>query len=291
VVLPYITKEGAGGPPQPGFFGGFLGRSADPLFVLKDPNAADFAVPELTLQLDVSAERLAARQSLLQAIDRKFESAAGLSEWEGMDRFRRRALELLTSLATQQALRLSAESNVVRDRYGRNIYGQSVLLARRLIEAGTRCVTISWAPDANATWDTHGGNFRKLRETLLPQFDAAWSSLVDDLAERGLLDRTLVVAMGDFGRTPKINSNEGGRDHWNFCYSLLLAGGGIRGGTVYGASDKIGAFPARDPLTPGDILATLFHLLGVPPDQPLADQLGRPHRTVAHGQAVPELMA
>ena len=116
----------------------------------------------------------------------------------------------------------------MRDSYGRNIYGQSVLLARRLIEAGTRMVTISWAPDANATWDTHGANFKKLKNTLLPQFDAACGSLVGDLAERGLLERTLVAVLGDFGRTPKINASDGGRDHWNYCYSLMLIGGGVQ---------------------------------------------------------------
>jgi hypothetical protein len=291
VCLPYITKEGAGGPPQSGFFGGLLGRAYDPLFVLKDPNAADFAVPELTLLADVSLERLSARQSLFRTIDEHFERGPGRSAYDGMDGFRRRALGLLTSAQTQTALRISDELPAVRDRYGRNIYGQSVLLARRLIEAGTRMVTISWAPDANATWDTHGSNFKKLKNTLLPQFDAAASSLVGDLAERGLLDRTLVAVLGDFGRTPKINAADGGRDHWNYCYSLMLIGGGIRGGFVFGASDKIGAFPARDPLVPGDIVATIYHLLGIEHDRELHDQLERPHRLVPAGNFVPSLLA
>ena len=160
VCLPYITKEGAGGPPQSGFFGGLLGRAYDPLFVLKDPNAADFAVPELTLLADVSLERLSERASLFRAIDEHFDRGPGRSAYDGMDGFRRRALGLLTSERTQTALRIGDELPPVRERYGRNIYGQSVLLARRLIEAGTRMVTISWAPDANATWDTHGGNFK-----------------------------------------------------------------------------------------------------------------------------------
>ncbi len=291
VCLPYITKEGAGGPPQSGFFGGLLGRAYDPLFVLKDPNAADFAVPELTLLADVSLERLSERASLFRAIDEHFERGPGRSAYDGMDGFRRRALGLLTSERTQTALRISDELPAVREGYGRNIYGQSVLLARRLIEAGTRMVTISWAPDANATWDTHGGNFKKLKNTLLPQFDAACSSLVADLAERGLLDRTLVAVLGDFGRTPKINASDGGRDHWNYCYSLMLIGGGFKGGFVYGASDKIGAFPARDPLLPGDIISTIYHVLGVPHDFELHDQLDRPHRLVPAGNVVPSLLA
>jgi hypothetical protein len=291
VCLPYITKEGAGGPPQPGFFGGMLGRAYDPLFVLKDPNSPDFAVPELTLLADVSVERLSARQALFNSIDERFERGPGRSAYDGMDGFRRRALNLLTSERTQRALRIGDETPAVRESYGRNIYGQSVLLARRLIEAGTRMVTISWAPDANATWDTHGSNFKKLKNTLLPQFDAAASSLVADLDQRGLLDRTLVAVLGDFGRTPKINAADGGRDHWNYCYSLMLIGGGIKGGFVYGASDKIGAFPARDPLVPGDIISTIYHLLGIPHDRELRDQLDRPHRLVAAGNVVPSLLA
>jgi len=291
VCLPYITKEGAGGPPQPGFFGGMLGRAYDPLFVLKDPNAKDFAVPELTLLTDVSIERFSARQALFSSIQERFERGPGRSAYDGMDGFRRSALNLLTSERTQAALRIGDETEKVRDSYGRNIYGQSVLLARRLIEAGTRMVTISWAPDANATWDTHGSNFKNLKNRLLPQFDSACSSLVSDLAERGLLDRTLVAVLGDFGRSPKINANDGGRDHWNYCYSLMLMGGGIKGGFVYGASDKIGAFPARDPLVPGDIVSTIYHLLGVPHDFELHDQLDRPHRLVPAGNVVPALLA
>jgi hypothetical protein len=291
VCLPYITKEGAGGPPQPGFFGGMLGRAYDPLFVLKDPNAIDFAVPELTLLADVSVERLSARQALFRAIDERFERGPGRSTFDGMDGFRRQALSLLTSEHTQRALRIGEESDAVRESYGRNIYGQSVLLARRLIQAGTRMVTISWAPDANATWDTHTSNFKKLKDSLLPQFDAACSSLVSDLDQRGLLDRTLVVVMGDFGRTPKINTSDGGRDHWNYCYSLMLIGGGIKAGFVHGASDKIGAFPASDPLVPGDIISTIYHLLGISNERELRDHLNRPHRLVAAGNVVPSLIA
>jgi hypothetical protein len=291
VCLPYITKEGAGGPPQSGFFGGLLGRAYDPLFVLKDPNAPQFDVPELTLLADVSLERLEARQKLFRAIDEHFATARGTAAYDSMDGFRRRALGLLTSERTQAALRIADEPAAVRDRYGRNIYGQSVLLGRRLIEAGTRMVTISWAPDANATWDTHGSNFKKLKHTLLPQFDAACSSLLSDLAERGMLERTLVAVLGDFGRSPKINASDGGRDHWNYCYSLMLVGGGFKGGFVYGASDKIGAFPARDALVPGDVISTIYHALGIAPEYELHDAQARPHRLVPAGNVVPALLA
>ncbi len=290
VHLPYVTKEGAGGPPQPGFFAGFIGRSYDPLIVTRDPNAPDFAVPELSLVGDVSEARLSSRDSLLNSLDQYLQSTPGVGRADQMTRFQRRALDLLTSPDTQQAFRISDEPDAVRDRYGRNIYGQSVLLGRRLLEAGTRLVTVSWAPDANATWDTHGGNFTKCRNELLPQLDAACSSLVEDLADRGMLDRTVIAVFGDFGRSPKING-AAGRDHWNWCYSLQLIGGGFQQGLIYGSSDDTGSFPASNPLIPGDIIATIYHALGVPHDGLIYDPQDRPHRTVPVGDVVPELLA
>ena len=280
VHLPYITKEGAGGPPQPGFFGGILGRATDPLFVLKNPNEPDFRIPELSPSTEVSEERLSRRRGLMSLLGEP--PTAGTAGGE-MLAMQERALDILTSAQTQRAFRLTEEAADVRERYGRNIYGQSVLLARRLVEAGTRVVTISWAPDANATWDTHGSNFRSLQSTLLPQLDLAAASLIGDLHERGLLDRTLVAIFGDFGRTPKINANNGGRDHWNFCYSLMLAGGGLKGGLIYGSSDKIGAFPNSNPLVPGDIIATIYQALGVSHEAEIYDSQNRPHRLVPAG--------
>ncbi len=288
VHLPYITKEGAGGPPQPGFFGGFLGRATDPLFVLRDPNAPDFTIPELSLSSDITTARLAGREQLFASLERP-PLVESISPPAQMSRFQERAFDLLTSVETQRAFRLQDEAVGVRDRYGRNIYGQSTLLARRLIEAGTRLVTVSWAPDANATWDTHGGNFTKLRGELLPQLDMAAGSLIEDLAERGMLERTVVAILGDFGRSPKING-AAGRDHWNWCYSLQLIGGGFQPGLIYGASDSIGAYPAESPLVPGDIIATLYQALGIPTDTLLHDNLGRPHRLVPIGDVVPELL-
>lgn len=289
VHLPYLTKEGANGPPQPGFFGGFLGQKYDPLFVLKDPNLDNFSVPELHLQTGLSARRLDERRELVRSIDER----AKLLQRRGprsMDDFQQRAFDILASEETQRAFDISQEAANVRERYGRNIYGQSTLLARRLIEAGTRCVTISWAPDANATWDTHGSNFQKLKESLLPQFDAACSSLVDDLVERGMFERTLIAVLGDFGRTPKVNANNGGRDHWNYCYSVVLLGGGFREGLIYGASDATGAFPAANAMGPGDLLATMYTALGIPHDGHLFDPLNRPFRTVQRGEVIPELL-
>jgi Protein of unknown function (DUF1501) len=289
VSLPYITAEGRGGPPQPGFFGGVLGKSFDPLFVLNDPNSPTFSIPELALQPDVGNDRLSRRQSLRSVVDAHFNerSSRGLA---GMDGFQQRALSLLSSEATQRAFQMHREPEKTRDAYGRNIYGQSVLLARRLIEAGTRVVSIAWAPDANATWDTHGGNFARLKGDLLPQLDMAVSSLLDDLVERGLFERTLVVVMGEFGRTPKINA-AAGRDHWNFCYGLMMAGGGVKQGFVYGASDKTGALPADKPVLPAEIIATIYEALGIPHTLEIHDPLKRPYVLVPWGDPLGELFA
>jgi hypothetical protein len=260
-----------------------LGRTHDPLFVLRDPNAAQFEMPELSLAPDVSAGRLDERRRLMDQL--AGERATDLSG------FQAKAFDLLTSPASQRAFQIDREPGKVRDAYGRNIYGQSVLLARRLIEAGTRVACISWAPDANATWDTHGGNFKKLKNELLPQLDMAVSSLLDDLSARGMLERTIVAVMGEFGRSPKINTNDGGRDHWNFCYSLLLAGGGFRPGYVHGSSDKIGGHPSHNPVVPADIVATIYQCLGIPSDFEIRDRQKRPYQLVPWGQPVKELLA
>ncbi|HEY3787795.1 MAG TPA: DUF1501 domain-containing protein [Urbifossiella sp.] len=288
VMLPYITKEGAGGPPQPGFYGGWLGKTNDPMIVLRDPNAPDFALPELTLGPDIDPNRFDVRRELTTRLAATRSGARIDADMEGV---RAKAFDLLTSPALREAVRIDREPPKVRDSYGRNIYGQSVLLARRMIEAGTRVVTISWAPDANATWDTHGNNFKKLKGELLPQLDAAVSSLLNDLVDRGRLGRTLVCVMGEFGRTPKINGAGAGRDHWNFCYSLVMAGGGMKAGYVHGASDRIGAKPSRNPVTPAEIVATIYECLGVPHDLELRDRLQRPFTLVPWGNPIRELMA
>jgi len=288
VTLPYQTKEGAGGPLQPGFLAGFLGASYDPFWVLDDPNQPSFRVRNLGLE-GITSDRFSERTRLLSSLDRGVGCQRERS-LSAMNDFQRQAFELLTSTAAQRAFQLDEESAATRDRYGRNIYGQSVLLARRLVEAGTRFVTMSWAPDANATWDTHGGNFAKLKDPLLPQFDAAFASLMDDLSERGMLERTLVAVLGDFGRTPKINGGAG-RDHWNACYTILLAGGGIREGFVYGASDRSGAQPLEKPVSPGDIVATMYRLLGVDPKHVIYDALNRPHTVSPSGRVVQDLLS
>ena len=209
---------------------------------------------------------------------------------EELERLQARACDLLTSPAAQGAFQLDREPAKVRDAYGRNVYGQSLLLARRLVEAGTRLACVSWAPDANATWDTHGDNFKKLKNQLLPPLDLALAALLADLADRGLLERTLVVVMGEIGRTPKINSGAG-RDHWEHCYTVLLAGGGVKGGFVYGASDKRGAYPSQNPVTAGDVVATVYHALGVPADLELRDRLDRPVPLLPEGAPVRDVFA
>jgi uncharacterized protein (DUF1501 family) len=182
----------------------------------------------------------------------------------------------------------------VRDRYGRHKFGQSCLLARRLIEAGVRLVQVNWPREPNDTevgnplWDTHQKNAERVRDVLCPQFDSAYAALLTDLHERGLLDETLVVAMGEFGRTPKHNGS-GGRDHWGHCFSVALAGGGVRGGQVIGASDRHGGYPADRPQRPQDLAATIFHLLGIDPHGFFDDRSGRLRPLQEGGDVMREL--
>jgi len=290
VVLPYLTAEGAGGPPQPGYLGGWLGKSHDPFLVLKGGDGPDgLNLPALTPGGDMTADRVRDRGRLLAGANRAGGSVR-TDQASELERLQARACDLLTSPAAQRAFRLDQEPARVRDAYGRNIYGQSLLLARRLVEAGTRLACVSWAPDANATWDTHGGNFAKLKDQLLPPFDLGLSRLLADLTDRGLLGRTLVVVMGEIGRTPRINGGAG-RDHWEFCYTVLFAGGGVKGGFVHGASDKNGAYPSRNPVTAGDVVATIYHALGVPADLDLRDRLDRPVPLLPEGAPIADVFA
>lgn len=287
VLMPYLTQEGAGGPPQPGFMGGWFGKAHDPFLVLKGTGPGTLAMPSLFPGSGMTSERVQARGRLLNDMNLTGGSLRN-SQSRDLENFQARACDLLTSSAAQRAFQLDQEPLRVRDAYGRNIYGQSMLLARRLVEAGTRLTCISWAPDANATWDTHGGNFAKLKNDLLPPFDAGISSLINDLTDRGLLERTLVVVMGEIGRTPKINGGAG-RDHWEFCYTVMMAGGGIKGGLTYGASDKRGAYPSNCPVTASDIVATIYHGLGIRADQEIHDRQNRPVALVPDGSPVRDL--
>ena len=272
VSLPWMIEDGPFR--TPGEFAGFLGKVHDPLWVLRDPNAADFNVAELSLPPDVSPERVVAREGVMSQLASLSALGDKLSAVRGMSAYQARAIDLLTSPATQKAFNLHEEDPKLRDRYGRTTYGQSALLARRLVEAGVRFVTVYYSPDLSG-WDTHQRNFPTLKDSRLPQTDQTLSALLEDLGDRGLLRETLVYWTGDFGRTPKVNL-QGGRDHWAPCQTVLMAGGGIRGGQVYGASDAHGAFPMENPVRPDDITATVFRALGFEPETLIYDQLGRP---------------
>jgi hypothetical protein len=241
----------------PGQYGGCLGARYDPFVLDDDPNAAGFRVRNMSLEPSVSEARFEQRLELLQG----FSSSHRIVSVQAAetDVFNQQAVSLLQSGKAAEAFDLSKEPDSVRERYGRHTWGQSHLLARRLVEAGTRFVTTVNGP--SITWDTHKDNFATLQNRLVPPMDQAYAALLDDLEERGLLETTLVVWMGEFGRTPKINA-EAGRDHWPGCYTVILAGGGIRGGQVIGASDAIGAYPKERPTTPAEIHATVFAALG-----------------------------
>jgi hypothetical protein len=241
----------------PGQFGGCLGVRYDPFVVGSDPNAADFKVRDLRLHGELSGERLADRARLVDQLNAA--SHAKPRVGEEIDVSRANATAMLASGDAAAAFDLSKESDATRDRYGRHSWGQSHLLARRLVEAGTRFVTTVNGP--SIVWDTHENNTRRLKERLVPPMERAFVALLDDLDQRGLLDTTLVVWLGDFGRTPVINK-QAGRDHWPQCYSAVLAGGGIRGGQVIGQSDRTGAIPHEQPLAPADLHATVFAALG-----------------------------
>jgi hypothetical protein len=304
VQLPDILSNN--GHDLPGQRAGFLAGVWDP-FVGGDPSVAGYQLPGLELREGTSLERMASRRELLRAVNHVAAGGAGAARF---GRFHEQAFELLNSRATQQAFDLSREPLAIRERYGlpdrvdRSVearkfgglphLGQCMLLARRLIEAGVRLVTVCSGRRFDQAWDTHRDHFPLLKQSLLPYFDRAFAALLEDLAERDLLDDTLVVAMGEFGRTPRlgqITSGAGadvaGRDHWPHCYTVALAGGGAPAGAIYGASDRLAAYPARDPVTPDDIAATIYLLLGVDPQTRIRDALHRPHSVTLGHPIVP----
>lgn len=275
VTLPwFVNHPAAPGGTAPGQNAGWLGQGYDPFLVTGDPNAANWRVSGLDLITGVDAGRVDARRALLDQLDEQ-SPLAGAAQYASM---RSRAFDMLTSRRVHDAFRLDAEPAALRDRYGRHIHGQCLLLARRLIEAGVGLVCVNWHQDGQNFWDTHGNNFRRLKRDLMPPADAGFSALVDDLAERGLLEETLLVWAGEFGRRPQISKNNAGREHWPWCGSAVLAGGGIAGGQVYGRSDALGAYPAENPVSPADVTATLLHALGIPADLTLPDRAARPQR-------------
>ena len=283
-----------------GQFAGWLGPAWDPLTIDARPDLPDYRVGDFELLEGVPNDRLRVRQSLLGRLEEQLDAAESQGAFGAMGQHYSRAFDLLAAGVGKSAFDLTEEPDAVRDRYGRNPHGQSVLQARRLVERGVPFVTIFWPNDGiknvSVYWDTHSRNFIDHRDRLMPPADRAFSTLLDDLQERRLLDETLIVWTGEFGRTPKVgqrNSDAGagadGRDHWPNCFTTVLAGGGIRGGQVYGASDRYAAYPARDPVHPVDLVATIYQLLGVPPDLELHDKQGRPF-VICPGRAIAPLI-
>lgn len=284
-----------------GQFAGWLGPAWDPLTIDADPSRPDFRVGEMTPPDDLDAARISRRTRLLKSLEQTADALHQNPSVRVMASHYDRAFDLMQSAVGQSAFDLTQEPDAVRERYGRNPHGQSVLQARRLVERGVPLVTVFWPNDGiknvSVYWDTHSRNFIDHRDRLMPTADLAFSALLDDLQQRGMLDDTLVIWTGEFGRTPRIgqrNSDAGagrdGRDHWPNCFTSVLAGGGIRGGQVYGASDRHAAYPARDPVAPVDLIATVYELLGVPPHLELTDRTGRPF-VICPGHAIHDLIS
>jgi hypothetical protein len=275
----------------PGQHAGALGRRFDPWLLKDDPSAPGFQVPGLWLPEEVSPLRLNERESLLAQLQghlNKIERDPVLADHATK---RQQAVTLLTASETRRAFEIDREPDRVRDRYGRNRFGQSLLLARRLVQAGISLVQVNWPRSKDSLssfWDTHGQNARALKTHLMPVMDQGYSALLEDLAERGMLDETLVVWTGEFGRSPKISAS-GGRDHWGSVFSGALAGGGVRGGQVYGASDAIASQVKESPVQPQDLIATIFHCLGIDPATEIRDSLGRP-RFISNGKVVNSIL-
>jgi hypothetical protein len=278
----------------PGQDSGFLGRASDLWLLNCNPADPNFRVNEFALNVDVTDQRLAGRRTLLDQVNQRLDTAERTGAPTNYGRLTEQAFGLLNSTASRQAFELDRETDAMRDRYGRTQFGQSVLLSRRLIEAGVNLVQVNWyrgvdEPADTPCWDSHAREAERLRTVLCPPADLAISALIEDLEARGILDETLVVCMAEFGRTPRFN-RVGGRDHWGNVYSVALAGGGIRGGTVFGASDAIGAYPKDGKVQPQDLTATIFHCLGLDPLTIIQDTLGRPI-PISRGEPIEQILA
>jgi len=296
VSYPHVIRDGS---ITPGQHASFLGQTYDPFFIGQDPNSPDFRLPELSLPDNLTPERLESRREMMRLIDQQTDLLEHSPRARGIDAHYQRAMTMVTAPNFRRAFDLSSEPSAVRDRYSRTTYGQGCLLARRLVEAGVRFVTVYFAPNIGGQsfsggWDTHGFNNKSmypvLNNYLFPLADKTLPTLLEDLDARGLLDDTLVVWAGEFGRAPRISSPTPGRDHWPQCYTVLLAGGGVKRGFVYGASDSIGAYPTRDPVRPEDLAATMYHLLGIDPQTEIRDSLNRP-LPIARGSVVTGILA
>ena len=296
VAYPHVISDGS---ITPGQHASFLGKVHDPLLITQDPNSANFQLPELSLPAGLSTARIDRRRELMKLIDRQARLLEKSAEARGFDAYYEKAFSMLRSPRVRDAFDLSKEPTKSRDAYGRTTYGQSCLLARRLIEAGVKFVTAYFSDNIGGQsterggWDTHGFNntrmFPIVTKYHLPITEQTLPTLLEDLQQRGLLQETLVLWMGEFGRTPKINDNIS-RDHWPHCYTVLMAGAGVKPGYIYGQSDRNGAYPASDPVRPDDLAATLYYLLGIDPHSEVQDRGGRPI-PIADGKPILDIVA
>jgi hypothetical protein len=298
----YAGAGNAGGVVRyPGPYAGFLGKRYDPLFsefdtsIVRTVGRAKLLAGEPYLARNsrlaegITLDALNTRESLLAQFNRHQRRLETDRALDDLNRIQQRALSLLTSNKLKAAFDLKTVPNQLRDRYDRTLFGSSALIARRLVEAGVRFVNVTWDFPGDNSWDTHADNFGWLRGAL-PSLDATYSALMEDLESRGLLEETLVVMMSDMGRTPQVNASAG-RDHWTYCYTVLFAGAGIRGGTVYGASDAHAAYVKEKPVSTGDICATIYQCLGIDPDMPIHDRGGRPMPVAHGGKPLREILA
>ncbi len=296
VVLPELMGRGGGNLPN-GQAGGFLGKSHDPFALMADPSKPNFKVPDLLPPPEIGTVRLERRRRMRQIVDQTVDYFEQSDDARLLDSNFQAAYRLMTSQQARDAFDLSKEPKKVRERYGQNRFGQCCLLARRLVEAGVRFVTINTFLTVfdEITWDIHGSkpftSIEGMRDIVAPMYDQAYSALIEDLVDRGMLDSTMVACLAEFGRTPKVNP-AGGRDHWPQCFTVSFAGGGVQGGRVVGASDPIGGIPAERPTQPGEVVATIFRGLGLDPTGHLPGPAGRPFPLVDIGNGpIEELFA
>ncbi|NBS91017.1 DUF1501 domain-containing protein, partial [bacterium] len=292
---------------RPGPYGGFLGRQYDPVFSFCDPTFAsepkikhydpvlamgDPFMPGLGSAVDMPAHRFENRKSLLTRLDLAYRKQVESASHINLDRHQQRAFELLTSSKTREAFDLSKEPEALRERYGRNLFGSSMLVARRLVEAGVPFISVHQEifKHYGHSYDMHENNFGMLKNFNLPMLDKLLPALLQDLEERGLLDSTLVIVMGEMGRSPRING-KAGREHWPQCGFSLLAGGGTKQGTVFGTTDKEAGYPVDHPVRPCDLIATIYHLLGIDPHTLIHDRSGRPFPIARGGDPVQGVIA
>lgn len=295
VAFPHVLRDGE---ITPGQHASFLGKAHDPLLVTSDPNGKRFSLPELSLPGELTADRLQNRREIQKLINRQVQQLDRTAAARGLDAYYEKTLGMLNTSKVRDAFDLEAEPEAVREQYGRTTYGQSCLLARRLVEAGVKFVNVYFSStiggrEKKEGWDTHGFDNTRMYPILsgyqLPLTEQTLPTLINDLKERGLFDQTLIVWMGEFGRTPRLNDNIS-RDHWPQCYTALLAGGGVKRGFVHGTSDKQAAYPDKDPVHLEDLVATIFDLVGIDPQTEIYDKLNRP-LPVSAGRIVDNLIA